>query len=86
MFNKEFKTLLSTPGTVRFALLVAILVLILPYTGLFGSQTDQASSDDINVPELESALPLPEDFDAVLERGEGDEIIDEGREDDGTNY
>lgn len=83
MLNREFKTLLSIPGSVRFAILVAILVLILPYTGLFGSKEDNPGSIDSSV--TDTPLPLPEDFDAVLERGEGDEIIDEGIEDDGTN-
>lgn len=84
MLNREFKTLLSIPGSVRFALLVAILVLILPYTGLFCSKGNYASSEDSSV--TDTPLPLPEDFDSVLQRGEGDEIIDEGIEDDGTNY
>lgn len=67
----------------RILLFLALIVLILPYSGIFGTGSGENEEPLIS----DEVLPLPQDFDAVLERGDMDgevEIIDE-LEEDGTN-
>jgi len=85
MNRDDLKTVFSLPLVVRLSLLGALLILIIPYTGIFAGQSpnvEEGAPDEIDIDEGEidtedsdetdsqEAAPLPDDFDEVLKRGD----------------
>lgn len=85
MNRDDLKTVFSLPLIVRLSLLGALLILIIPYTGIFGGQTpaiEEDAPDELDIEDSDvdtehtdegdgqDAAPLPDDFDEVLKRGD----------------